>query len=177
MSMACSKSMARAERRPGRCRSPPRGSPCAAVGSVVWVMAVPAGSAFGLPTVSPRRRRDIRHDADPGRISSVVAATPAATLRGRVRELDVLSGALDTLATGRPAVVLVEGEAGIGKTRLLADTLADARSRGFSVATGQGEELERTRPSARSPRHWTAARPRRTRAAGRSPPCSPPAAM
>jgi len=79
-------------------------------------------------------------------ISSVVAATPAATLRGRVRELDVLSGALDTLATGRPAVVLVEGEAGIGKTRLLAETLADARSRGFSVATGQGEELERTRP-------------------------------
>lgn len=76
----------------------------------------------------------------------MVAATPAATLRGRVRELDVLSGALDTLATGRPAAVLVEGEAGIGKTRLLTETLADARSRGFSVATGQGEELERTRP-------------------------------
>ena len=76
----------------------------------------------------------------------MVAATPAATLRGRVRELDVLSGALDTLATGRPAVVLLEGEAGIGKTRLLTETLADARSRGFSVATGQGEEVERTRP-------------------------------
>ena len=48
--MACSKSMARAERRPGRCRSPLRGSPCAAVGSVVRVMEVPAGSASGPPT-------------------------------------------------------------------------------------------------------------------------------
>jgi len=42
--------------------------------------------------------------------------------------------------------VLVEGEAGIGKTRLLAQVLEDARGRGMQVAVGQAEELERTRP-------------------------------
>ena len=79
-------------------------------------------------------------------IASVVAATPAATLQGRTSELAVLRAALDILAAGRPAVALVEGEAGIGKSRLLNEALADARSRGFSIAKGQGDELERTRP-------------------------------
>ena len=46
----------------------------------------------------------------------------------------------------RPAVVLIEGEAGIGKTRLLAGVLEDARGRGMQVAAGRAEELERTRP-------------------------------
>jgi len=76
----------------------------------------------------------------------VVDATPAATLQGRVGEMDVLLGALGSLATGRPALVLVEGEAGIGKTRLLNEILTDAHSRGFLVASSQGEELERSRP-------------------------------
>ena len=48
--------------------------------------------------------------------------------------------------SGRPAVVLIEGEAGIGKTRLLAGVLEDARGRGMQVAAGRAEELERTRP-------------------------------
>ena len=42
--------------------------------------------------------------------------------------------------------MLVEGEAGIGKTRLLAEVLADARGRGILVAEGRAEELERTWP-------------------------------
>ena len=42
--------------------------------------------------------------------------------------------------------MLVEGEAGIGKTRLLAQVLQDARGRGMLVAAGRAEELERTRP-------------------------------
>src|SRR5258707_4468154 len=39
---------------------------------------------------------------------------------------------------GRPAVVLIEGEAGIGKTRLLDTALEDARARGMQVALGPG---------------------------------------
>ena len=42
--------------------------------------------------------------------------------------------------------MLVEGEAGIGKTRLLAQVLQDAAGRGMQVAAARAEELERTRP-------------------------------
>lgn len=67
-------------------------------------------------------------------------------LYGREEESRALEDALDLLASGRRAIVLIEGEAGIGKTRLLAGTLDRARDRGFDVALGKGEELERTRP-------------------------------
>ena len=42
--------------------------------------------------------------------------------------------------------MLIEGEAGIGKSRLLAEALADARSRGMQVAACRAEELEQNRP-------------------------------
>jgi predicted ATPase len=61
-------------------------------------------------------------------------------------ELAALGAALDRAASGRLAIVIVEGEAGIGKTRLLAEALQDARGRGFQVAAGRALELERTRP-------------------------------
>jgi DNA-binding CsgD family transcriptional regulator len=69
-----------------------------------------------------------------------------APLRGRGPEAAALAEALDIVAAGRPALVLVEGEAGIGKTRLLEHALADARARGMQVARGRAEELEQTRP-------------------------------
>jgi predicted ATPase len=69
-----------------------------------------------------------------------------AGLHGRAVEAGVLGEALDVLASGRRAIILVEGEAGIGKTRLLTDTLDHAGGRGFQVSVGRGEELERTRP-------------------------------
>lgn len=43
-------------------------------------------------------------------------------------------------------VVLVEGEAGIGKSRLLAEALDRAGSRGWQIAAARAEELERSRP-------------------------------
>ena len=71
---------------------------------------------------------------------------PVPGIRGREAEVAVLSGALDRVASGRRAVVLIEGEAGIGKTRLLDAALENARGRGMQVAAGRAEELERTRP-------------------------------
>ena len=58
----------------------------------------------------------------------------------------VLGEALDRVASGQSAVVLIEGEAGIGKTRLLEAGLRAARGRSMQVAAGGAEELERTRP-------------------------------
>jgi DNA-binding CsgD family transcriptional regulator len=71
---------------------------------------------------------------------------PAPRLRGRDAEIRVLCEALDRVSAGRSAIVLIEGEAGIGKTRLLGNALEDARGRGMEVAAGRAEELEQTRP-------------------------------
>ena len=71
---------------------------------------------------------------------------PVARICGREAEIGALGEALGRVAAGGPAIVLVEGEAGIGKTRLLAEVLEDAADRRMCVAAGRAEELERTRP-------------------------------
>ena len=71
---------------------------------------------------------------------------PVPGIRGREAETAVLDDAIDRAATGRLAVVLIDGEAGIGKTRLLQDALEKARCRGLRVAAARAAELERTRP-------------------------------
>jgi DNA-binding CsgD family transcriptional regulator len=55
---------------------------------------------------------------------------------GRERELAGLSAALERAADGRPAVALVSGESGVGKTRLVAELAAHARAQGARVLTG-----------------------------------------
>ncbi len=72
--------------------------------------------------------------------------TPFSGLVGREAETQVLERTLDRVMSGRSASVLVEGEAGIGKSRLLGTTLDEARRRGLHVVSGQAEELERYRP-------------------------------
>lgn len=67
-------------------------------------------------------------------------------MHGRDSEFAALVSALDRAAAGEQATVWVVGAAGIGKTRLLTETIDSAWKRGFSVATTQAEELEQTRP-------------------------------
>jgi DNA-binding CsgD family transcriptional regulator/tetratricopeptide (TPR) repeat protein len=55
---------------------------------------------------------------------------------GRVRELAQLEAALDDAVAGRPRVVLVAGEAGVGKSRLLDESVAAATARGTRVLEG-----------------------------------------
>jgi predicted ATPase len=74
------------------------------------------------------------------------ALAPVPRICGREAEIGALGEALGRVASGGPAFVLVEGEAGIGKTCLLAQVLQDARGRGMQVAEGRAEELEQTRP-------------------------------
>src|SRR6266487_722930 len=64
--------------------------------------------------------------------SGVTAARPV--LVGRRRELATVTALLDGLRRGHGGVALVVGEAGIGKSRLLAEAVARARSLGRSSA-------------------------------------------
>jgi hypothetical protein len=70
----------------------------------------------------------------------------AAPLLGRGPEVEALGKVLDRVAAGQPALVLIEGEAGIGKTRLLDGALEDARARVMQVARGRAGELDQHRP-------------------------------
>jgi DNA-binding NarL/FixJ family response regulator len=67
-------------------------------------------------------------------------------LVGRDGELATLAGVLAGTAAGRGAIVVAEGEAGIGKTRLLQEAHALARASGFAVQAATGFELGHERP-------------------------------
>ncbi|HEX6578989.1 MAG TPA: ATP-binding protein, partial [Jiangellaceae bacterium] len=57
-------------------------------------------------------------------------------LVGRGRELRALTAALDEARQGQPGVVLVAGDAGVGKTRLLVEFAAQAGQAGATVMIG-----------------------------------------
>ena len=67
-------------------------------------------------------------------------------LVGRDDALRSLERMLDELDRGRPAVIELAGEAGIGKTRLLRELAMRAELRGHLVLAGAAAELERDLP-------------------------------
>jgi predicted ATPase len=52
-----------------------------------------------------------------------------------------MSKLLADAEAGQPVVLLISGDAGVGKTRLLTEFAADAASRGFTVLSGRCAEL------------------------------------
>ena len=66
-------------------------------------------------------------------------------LRGRTGELELLGGVLSEATGGRLSLGVVEGEPGIGKTRLLEELLVEARRRDFTVFSGRAQELASNR--------------------------------
>ncbi len=64
-----------------------------------------------------------------------------APLVGRAAELELLLGSLDRAASGHAGAVLLAGDAGVGKTRLLDEVTARATERGVRVLTGQCVDL------------------------------------
>jgi predicted ATPase len=58
------------------------------------------------------------------------------TLVGRLEELQALEAARGRAANGEPAVVLVGGEAGVGKTRLVVELTARCAAEGTRVLAG-----------------------------------------
>jgi len=92
----------------------------------------------------------VRAGVSPAAVGNSILAmgtlAPVPAIRGREAETAILRETLDQVESGRRTVALIEGEPGIGKTRLLDAVLEDARRRGIQVAVGRAEELERTRP-------------------------------
>ncbi len=92
--------------------------------------------ASGAPRVNGGAARAGGKDhSDPGRLSSRI-------LVGRERELELLLEA----AISPPALVLVEGEAGVGKTRLVQEALSDPSVRSRHVIVGHCHRLREPFP-------------------------------
>ncbi len=67
-------------------------------------------------------------------------------LVGRKAELTLIEAALRRLGEGRASAFAIEGEGGIGKTRLAQQIVESARGRGMFACYGQAHPFERTRP-------------------------------
>lgn len=78
----------------------------------------------------------------------MTTATGPTSLVGRDREVEVLRRAVTTAAGGRGQVVLIEGEPGIGKTRLVQRAGELARAAGFEVCVGTCDDLLAAQPFA-----------------------------
>src|SRR3954471_1018380 len=107
---------------------------------------------------------------------------------GRADELARLMAHVDRAVEGRPSAVLLSGDAGVGKTRLLDELSAGAVDRGVRVLTGHGVALgdvglpylpfvDLLRPVATDPglAPTTAALPALTDLLGAAAPSPPPA--
>lgn len=79
-------------------------------------------------------------------VANDVGVSSVERLVGREAELALAAAAVRELGAGRASALAIEGEAGIGKTRLVQSIVDDARSRGADVFWGQGHPFERTRP-------------------------------
>jgi DNA-binding SARP family transcriptional activator len=91
------------------------------------------------------------HRPERGRLdvpsSRSLEMAPAATsLIGRRNELARLLDGLEAARAGHGRLVVVLGEAGIGKSRLVAEVAADASARGIRVALGRAFESEQVLP-------------------------------
>src|SRR5262245_35910708 len=90
------------------------------------------------------RPRPARAEEPPGRPAPVTTSGPA--LVGRADELLTLRQRLDDVRRGRGAIGLIQGEAGIGKTRLVEALVAEAIEAGSQVVLGRAYESERVLP-------------------------------
>src|SRR6187551_2118382 len=73
-------------------------------------------------------------------------AAGSAVLLERERELASLQDLLDATAGGEGRLAILEGPAGIGKTRLLAEARRRAADAGLRVLSARGGEFEREFP-------------------------------
>ena len=151
-------------------------------------LAQPAAAPPVAEQLPDRRQRRMTRRPSPPTIQrgvrdngGVSRRVTSSTFVGRGAELDVLGGALDRAADGRPAFVFVGGESGVGKTRLLREFESRARrerraraARPVPRARRRPDRLRaarrrpaaaRARPRGRGGRDAAAVRPQRARRA------------
>ncbi len=93
--------------------------------------------------LGPATPRDIR-----GIPRLALAGMAGIPLVGRASEVAAIREAVGAVAGGGRRLVVVRGEAGIGKTRLLALARSEARARQVATLAGRGTEMERDVPFA-----------------------------
>src|SRR5215211_2977741 len=127
---------------PGRPGWPPRSAAAASARS--------AGAAEEdpVPVVTADRQRRAGEPAgslawEPRQaiLVAMTAALTSPTFVGRTEELARLAAAWERTAAGTPTALLVGGEAGVGKTRLVGELVAAARRAGGTVLVGGCVEL------------------------------------
>ena len=91
----------------------------------------------GLPTTAPSPV-----EAPPINPTLLLGTVLRTRLAGRDAELRELKSSIELAASGHGRVVLVEGEPGIGKTRLLQEAQVYARLRRFTILLGRCYEQE-----------------------------------
>ena len=99
----------------------------------------------------PSLRAALAEAREPGvRRAASVPAGPAGTrpLYGRAAELRTLMAAWSAARAGQGRVVLITGEAGIGKTRLVAELARRAENAGAGTAVGAGVDVGGAAPLA-----------------------------
>jgi len=75
-----------------------------------------------------------------------LGALPACPLVARDEEVERISAILDAVSDGAGHLLLLGGEMGSGKTRLLQHVMVEARDRSFEVLTGRCYSAERATP-------------------------------
>ncbi len=65
---------------------------------------------------------------------------------GRAEERAVLAAQLRALLNGQGGCLIIDGEAGMGKSRLLADLLEQAQAAAVRVLAGEADAIDRSRP-------------------------------
>jgi class 3 adenylate cyclase len=108
----------------------------------------------GFPDpVSAYRIRFELAESDEPPLPVALAATPAERVVGRGAELDRLGAALEAASAGQRRAVLVGGEPGVGKTRLVAALARRAHEQGALVLFGRCNRSQR--PCEGDGRRWT----------------------
>lgn len=79
-------------------------------------------------------------------VGKAAQPTSPPTLIGRRAEAAVLAQVLDAVKGGAPRVVIIEGEAGIGKSHLVELLKHMARERGLTGLIGNGQSIEQQTP-------------------------------